>query len=260
MSAVQQLLAALGVSAAPGQQSYTTGGTYSWVCPAGVTSVSVVCVGGGGGSIDATVSGGASTFNSSTVVANPGVTNTTNSTSGMAGGSGGTGSGGVGGAGGASPSTTVGGGGGGAGGYAGSGGAGGSGGVGTAGSGGGGGGGSGRIGSGYCWVGGGVALNGQGANGASTDGAAGGGGSGATGQLYGGGGGGICYVSPSYAQGGGGGGELRYVNNISVTPGSSYPVVVGAGGNGSNPGVNGAVRIIWPGSSRTFPSTRTADE
>lgn len=32
-----------------GQQAYTTAGTYSWTCPAGVTSVCVVCVGGGGG-------------------------------------------------------------------------------------------------------------------------------------------------------------------------------------------------------------------
>ncbi len=31
-----------------GQQAYTTPGSYTWVCPAGVTSVSVVCVGGGG--------------------------------------------------------------------------------------------------------------------------------------------------------------------------------------------------------------------
>jgi hypothetical protein len=31
-----------------GQQAYTTSGSYSWVCPAGVTSVSVVAVGGGG--------------------------------------------------------------------------------------------------------------------------------------------------------------------------------------------------------------------
>ena len=31
-----------------GQESYTSPGTYSWTCPAGVTSVSVVCVGGGG--------------------------------------------------------------------------------------------------------------------------------------------------------------------------------------------------------------------
>jgi hypothetical protein len=32
-----------------GQQAYTTAGTYTWVVPSGVTSVSVVCVGGGGG-------------------------------------------------------------------------------------------------------------------------------------------------------------------------------------------------------------------
>ena len=32
-----------------GQQAYTTPGTYSWTCPAGVYSVSAVCVGGGGG-------------------------------------------------------------------------------------------------------------------------------------------------------------------------------------------------------------------
>ena len=31
-----------------GQQSYTTAGTYSWVAPNNVTSVSVICIGGGG--------------------------------------------------------------------------------------------------------------------------------------------------------------------------------------------------------------------
>jgi len=31
-----------------GQQAYTTPGTYSWTAPAGITSVCVVCVGGGG--------------------------------------------------------------------------------------------------------------------------------------------------------------------------------------------------------------------
>ena len=30
--------------AAPGQDAYTSQGTYSWVCPSGVTSVSVVAV------------------------------------------------------------------------------------------------------------------------------------------------------------------------------------------------------------------------
>ena len=32
-----------------GQQTYTSSGSYSWTCPSGVTSVSVVCIGGGGG-------------------------------------------------------------------------------------------------------------------------------------------------------------------------------------------------------------------
>ena len=32
----------------PDEVVYTTPGTYSWTCPKGVTSVSVVCVGGGG--------------------------------------------------------------------------------------------------------------------------------------------------------------------------------------------------------------------
>ena len=47
--------------APPGQQAYTTGGTYSFVAPAGVTSVSVVAVGigaGGSGGRDATMNGG----------------------------------------------------------------------------------------------------------------------------------------------------------------------------------------------------------
>ena len=32
----------------PGSQSYTTPGTYTWVAPVGITSVSAVAVGGGG--------------------------------------------------------------------------------------------------------------------------------------------------------------------------------------------------------------------
>lgn len=38
-------------SSGGGQASYTTPGTYSWVCPVGVTSVCVVCIGGGGGGV-----------------------------------------------------------------------------------------------------------------------------------------------------------------------------------------------------------------
>jgi hypothetical protein len=69
---------------------------------------------------------------------------------------------------------------------------------------------------------------------------------------------------------------LGYKNNITVVPGNSYTVVVGRGGAGigdtpvcnygggylvynrrgsSGSGGSGAVRIVWPGSSRRFPST-----
>lgn len=37
------------VIAEPGQQEYTTAGSYVWTVPAGVTSVCVLCIGGGGG-------------------------------------------------------------------------------------------------------------------------------------------------------------------------------------------------------------------
>lgn len=37
------------VPVGPGQQEYTTPGTYTWIAPAGVSFVSVVCVGGGAG-------------------------------------------------------------------------------------------------------------------------------------------------------------------------------------------------------------------
>jgi hypothetical protein len=47
------------------------------------------------------------------------------------------------------------------------------------------------------------------------------------------------------------------MNNYTVVPGGSYPVVVGAGGVKTSAGCggNGAVRIIWPGTVRSFPST-----
>ena len=47
MSAIQQMLFGAG-RPATGQAEYITPGTFTWVCPAGVTSVSAVCVGGGG--------------------------------------------------------------------------------------------------------------------------------------------------------------------------------------------------------------------
>ena len=49
MTGAVQVVAASGTGIPPGAQSYTTAGTYSWTAPFGVTSVSVVCVGAGGG-------------------------------------------------------------------------------------------------------------------------------------------------------------------------------------------------------------------
>jgi hypothetical protein len=81
---------------------------------------------------------------------------------------------------------------------------------------------------------------------------AGGGGGGAFGG--GGGTGGYTYTL-SNMQGGG----LAYGNNLSVTPGNTYTVVVGAGGVSpdaySGDGGGGGVRIVWPGLTRQFPST-----
>jgi hypothetical protein len=58
---------------------------------------------------------------------------------------------------------------------------------------------------------------------------------------------------------------LGYKNNYSVTSGTSYTVVVGAAGGSvaaccsssaqGGLGANGAVRIVWPGNTRQFPST-----
>lgn len=42
----------------PYEAVWTTPGSYTWVCPAGVTSVSVVCVGGGGSGVSANVANG----------------------------------------------------------------------------------------------------------------------------------------------------------------------------------------------------------
>jgi len=58
------------------------------------------------------------------------------------------------------------------------------------------------------------------------------------------------------------GGALAFSNNISVTPGHTYSVYVGRGGVGvdnGGSGANGAVRVIWPGSTREFPHTAGSD-
>lgn len=229
---------------------YAIPGTYTWVCPVGVTSVSVLVIGGGGsGYTSGSQNGGFSraTFGATVVQANGGQSgNQIDNFPGTASGGDANFSGGFGAQGG-----------GGAAGYAGNGGN-----SGSAGTGGSGGGGDNGYGSG----GGGVGVFGQGSSGAvgsAVNTTGGGGGSGGQTALYahagsfgGGGGGGL---SGGY---GGGGGGLAYKNNITVTPGTSYTIVVGLGGrttqaNGAinGKGGDGAVRIIWPGATRLFPST-----
>lgn len=246
---------------AQGQDAYTTAGTYSWVAPASVTSVSVVAVGAGGANggsggalayknnipvtpgnsytvvVAAKSSGpsGSSYFISTATVNAPSGTSNSASQSGAPTGDGG----GRGGAGGTFQN-----GGGGAGGYSGDGGAGGAGNPtpgtglgGSAGSGGGGGGGGGGSNAELGAGGGGVGILGQG-----TSGSAGSGGSGPTGG--GGGSGGSAGQPASFGNPSGGGGN--------------YGGGSGGGTPSSYPG-NGAVRIIWPGTTRQFPSTNTGD-
>ena len=234
--------------------AYTSAGTFSWVAPAGVTSVSVVAV--GGGSTAGGGGGGLGYKNNYTVVptssytvrvgsgtASPGTDSYFVSTAVVKGGggqnypgTGGTYTGTGGGNGGHGSYTSGGsyyGGGGGAGGYSGTGGrGGGSAGDATAGSGGGGGGAY-RVPyveGGHGYGGGGVGIEGSGPSGA----AGGGGGSGGSAGGYGGPPG---YGGPGGSEGGGGGaGDLM-------------------GGNGGT----GAVRIVYPGTTRSFPSTNVGD-
>lgn len=96
------------------------------------------------------------------------------------------------------------------------------------------------------------------------DGASSGYAAGASGQ--GGGGGGGAYTSP------GGGGTGVYGQGANGAGAESYSTIGGGGGSGGlsgssvggqyggGPGGRGAVRIIWPGNLRQFPSTRTTDE
>lgn len=282
--------------ASAGQVAYTTAGTYTWVCPAGVTSVSVVCVGGGGGANGNAGSGGGLGYinnysvtpgASYTVVVGAGGDGTTPfggapssgnqsyfvSTGTVRGGGGSNGSqapagGTYTGAGGGNGGPGS-GGGSGAGGYTGNGGIGGMydwgvGNSGTGGSGGaGGGGGGGRLvdDSGIQRLfpsagGGGVGILGAGSSGAAGSGVGynnypatggGGGSGGASGQS----------TNSSSSAGGfggsyggaGGAGSYVYDQNTAEVYGE------GSGGNG----LGGAVRIIWPGNTRQFPSTNTGN-
>tara|TARA_B100000212_G_scaffold300656_1_gene246096 strand:+ start:1315 stop:3522 length:2208 start_codon:yes stop_codon:yes gene_type:complete len=275
-----------GGPAAPGQQEYTTPGTYTWTCPAGVTSVSVVCIGGGGTGGAYGGSGGSLAYKNNITVT-PGQTytiivgNTNSQVSGSpysftaesssafncvaSGGEGGysgsaagsfksIGSGYDGGGRGGLASgdfyqSGIGykeGAGGGAGGYSGDGGNAGKGDCSgstsisdykrapTAGSGGGGGGGTPGSSTSNGGGGGGTGIYGQGSNGAA--------GSYPSSQFGQGGSGGANGTDPYGGQyGGGSAGQSG-----STTPNMSAQ--------------HGAVRFIWPGDQRQFPSTRTADE
>ena len=237
-------------SAAIGQQAYTTAGTFSWVAPAGVTSVSVVAVGGGGAYDGGSFSGGGggalayknnistTPGNSYTVIVAPDntgsnlassfcgssiVANSGRRAGSFSGGAGGTYSG-----------TCV---------------FGGNGGRGGAGNcyGGGGGGGGGYSGTG------GAGANTCGPNNASGSSGSGGGGGGGA-NLNRGGGVGLLGQGAS-----GAGGTSRGAG--SPGSGGCGGLYGAGGGNNSNSGsgYKGAVRIVWPGTTRSFPSTCTGN-
>ncbi len=250
---------------------YTIPGTYSWVAPAGVTSIYALCIGGGGsGSYNGTFGGNG--VNSSIQRASPALT-LLFAGRGARGGSAGTGvlgeGGGAGGTGTTLSSSVFGGnggnggraggigapfgvgGGGGAGGYIGNGGAGGAdntpAGQGYSGAGGGGAGGSAALLSAV--GGGGVGTAQTGVSGIG-DGAGGSGGTNGTtiaGGVYGAGGGARRSSSGGSGGGGGGGGGLRWAPALTVVPGVAYNLIVGAGGvlGSSSPGGSGAVKIAY---------------
>lgn len=72
--------------------------------------------------------------------------------------------------------------------------------------------------------------------------------------IVGGGGGGGGGGPRQGGAGGGGAGRVRFIENITVSPGSSYPIVVGAGGVGGS-GVNLATRGGNGGNSSAFGYT-----
>jgi hypothetical protein len=245
---------AMGLSraAGAGQEAFTTSGTFSWVCPVGVTSVCVVAVGPGGFGNTSGKGGGLGWANNISVV--PGETYTvvvgapgsttdsyfisSSTVCGRAGQNGGTYVGQGGGNGGVSSSGV-----GGAGGYSGNGGNGSSdaGLPGGNGAGGGGGGGATNFFNDTVYIagGGGVGILGQGANGTGAPGPAAG-------------------QQPV----GGGGGSGGTAGGGAFAPGGQYGGAGGLWSSGENfarqtPG-GGAVRIIW-GADRAFPSTNTGN-
>lgn len=204
------------------------GATQSWVVPTGVYSISVVAVG-------ATAATACQLKRGATVLLD--------TTAAIGVGNNGGGNGGARGTGGTGGLRA----GGGAGGYSGNGGAGGAySGTGfppgTVGAGGGGGGGGGQVSSNYGGKGGGVGLFGEGASGARGIGAQSNGGNGSP-------------IQSPYVGGGNNdqdGGNLRYSNNIAVTPGETLTIALNStvATQPHGPGM----RIIW-GANRAFPST-----
>jgi len=221
-----------------GQQAYTTPGGYTWVAPTGVTSVSAVAVGGGSGGSAGNSGGGGGLGYRNNITVVPGTSYNVLVGLGRTGNSSGqlsyficqnssslgvVGCGGSRfGCGGSRSCNATGGGNGGQG----------------SGNGGGGAGG----------------YSGNGGNGGSATAGAGGAGGGGAGNQ-GGGGVGILGQGTNGAGGGGGGSGGT---NASGGNGGVYGAG-GGGGGGCTSGGGGAVRIIWPGTTRSFPSTNTGD-
>lgn len=248
-------------NAVVGQTAYTAPGTYTWAKPSGVTNVSIVAVGsgssgaasyytgeigvcwcgyggggGGGGALAYLNNYDVSARSSLQIVIAGGGNSTVNTCAGaliFRAGYGGPGSGNSGGAGGVATGTFT-------ASYAG--GAGGTGGYSACNFNNSGGGGAGAA--GYA-----------GAGGTGVGGVGGSGGSGGGGNINTGGGGvGILGQGANGAPNGGGGSGG---SNASSYSGGAYGG--GGSGNAPGPGGGGAVRIIYPGSTRSFPSTCTGN-
>lgn len=276
---------------AAGQQSWTIPGTYSWVCPANVTSICAVAVGAGASGGTNTGGGGGGLGWKNSIAVTPGQTYAVVVGAGGTGGSSGGNSyfntiqtiAGYGGTGG--NTTGVGGA------FTGDGG--GNGGNGGSGEGAGGGGAAGYTGNGGYGGAGGYVSNTITQSGGTATGGGGGGGSGAfnaynatTGRSSGGGGGGVgllgqtsngigavsVYETQWGGVGHGGGGGSSGANGGEGSgnfawqdqdPGGYGGAYGGGAGKPSNSavsnGAGGAVRIIW-GPNRSFPNTNTSDQ
>lgn len=291
-SAVKTMTFTIVVNKTVGQTAYIIPGTYSWVCPAGVSTICVVCVGGGGGSGSSYGGGGGGggLAYGNNIGVTPG--NSYNVIVGAGGGQDSAGGStyfntaaylqGGGGAKGVAGTGYTGGGGGGAGGYAGAGGAGGiaassnqAGGAGgtttgtaRTGGGAGGAGGGGRSANTTVAVPAAVPAGGGAAGG--TGGYGGGYGGGGT-SFYGQGPSGVPAATATATSGNGawspnGGSVSRF--NIDFYSGSTtdfwYSHAMSSaggefgGGGCANVGTGGALRIIW-GAGRAFPATLTLD-